>query len=207
MERKMLKQMNYEGKIKISELKPHSQNSYYFDDMEGDAWDSLLQSISTSGVTNAITINSNKIKYKGKGMLLLRNKFFKSCCFNTNIQKFFKDNNITEISQLNGQTIATDIKDIKIITTPSSIKYFKFGKLEDWFNNIYPYFGVVKYDKDTHYFNGRMVQAHYQLLNTLQANHLLVLIRMENSSFLHHSHHIRLYQMEHHFLNLLYSFQ
>lgn len=103
-----------------------------------------------------------------KGMLLLRNKFFKSCCFNTNIQKFFKDNNITEISQLNGETIATDIKDIKIITTPSSIKYLKFGKLEDWFKNIYPYFGVVKYDKDTHYFNGRMVQAHYQLLNTLQ---------------------------------------
>lgn len=27
---------------------------------------------------------------------------------------------------------------------------------------------MVKYDKDTHYFNGRMVQAHYQLLNTLQ---------------------------------------
>lgn len=107
-------------------------------------------------------------KYQDKGMLLLRNKFFKSCCFNTNIQKFFADNDITEISQLNGQTIASDIKDIKIITTPSSIKYFKFGKLEDWFKNIYPYFGVVKYDKDTHYFDGRMVQAHYQLLNTLQ---------------------------------------
>lgn len=107
-------------------------------------------------------------KYSSKGMLLLRNKFFKSCCFNTNIQKFFKDNEITDISYLKGQTIATDIRDIKIITTPSSIKYFKFGKLEDWFKNIYPYFGVVKYDKDTHYFNGRMVQAHYQLLNTLQ---------------------------------------
>lgn len=106
--------------------------------------------------------------YSSKGMLLLRNKFFKSCCFNTNIQKFFKDNNITEISQLKGQTIATDISDIKVITTPSSIKYFKFGNLNDWFKNIYPYFGVVKYDKDTHYFNGRMVQSHYQLLNTLQ---------------------------------------
>ena len=45
-----------EGKIKISELKPHPQNNFYFDDMEGDAWDSLLQSISTSNVTNAITI-------------------------------------------------------------------------------------------------------------------------------------------------------
>lgn len=107
-------------------------------------------------------------KYASKGMLLLRNKFFKSCCFNTNIQKFFRDNHITKISQLKGQTIATDIKTIKIITTPSSIKYFKFGKLNDWFDHICPYFGIVKYDKDTHYFNGRMVQAHYQLLNTLQ---------------------------------------
>ena len=107
-------------------------------------------------------------KYSSKGMLLLRNKFFKSCCFNTNIQKFFEDNNIIDVSQLKGKTIATDIKDIKIITTPSSIKYFKFGKLDAWFKNIYPYFGVVKYDKNTHYFNGRMVQAHYQLLNTLQ---------------------------------------
>ena len=107
-------------------------------------------------------------KYSDKGMLLLRNKFFKSCCFNSNIQDFFRDNNITDISQLNGETIANDINDIKIITTPSSIKFYKFGDLQTWFDNIYPYFGVVKYDKDTHYFNGRMVQAHYQLLNTLQ---------------------------------------
>ena len=41
-------------------------------------------------------------EYSSYGMLLLRNKFFKSCCFNTNIQKWFHDNNITEISQLNG---------------------------------------------------------------------------------------------------------
>lgn len=107
-------------------------------------------------------------EYSSKGMLLLRNKFFKSCCFNTNIQKFFKDKGITDISQLKGDTIAKDIKDIKIITTPSSIKFYKFGDLKTWLENIYPYFGVVKYDKDTHYFNGRMVQAHYQLLNTLQ---------------------------------------
>lgn len=107
-------------------------------------------------------------KYSSNGMLLLRNKFFKSCCFNTNIQKFFKDNNITDISQLKGETIATNIQNIKIITTPSSIKFYKFGELKTWFKHIYPYFGVVKYDKDTSYFNGRMVQAHYQLLNTLQ---------------------------------------
>lgn len=27
--------MDLEGKIKTSELKPHPQNNYYFDDMEG----------------------------------------------------------------------------------------------------------------------------------------------------------------------------
>lgn len=32
-------------------------------------------------------------KYQDKGMLLLRHKFFKSCCFNANIQQWFKDNN------------------------------------------------------------------------------------------------------------------
>ena len=57
--------MNSEGKIKITELKPHPKNDYYFDDMEGDSWDSLLQSISTSGVTNAITINDKKIIISG----------------------------------------------------------------------------------------------------------------------------------------------
>ena len=57
--------MLLEGKIKISELKPHSQNNFYFDDMEGDAWDSLLQSISTSNVTNAITITQNKVIISG----------------------------------------------------------------------------------------------------------------------------------------------
>lgn len=107
-------------------------------------------------------------QYKDKGMLLLRNRFFKTCAFNTNIQKFFKDNNITNISQLKGQTLATDIKDIKLITTPSSIKYLKFGSLEQWLKNIDITFGVVKYEKETHFFDGRMVQTHYQLLNTLQ---------------------------------------
>lgn len=107
-------------------------------------------------------------KYSSKGMLLLRNKFFKSCCFNSNIQQFFEDNNITDIKQLHGETIATDIRDIKLITTPSSIKFYKFGDLKTWLKNIYPFFGIVKYDKNTHYFGGDMVQAHYQLLNTLQ---------------------------------------
>lgn len=107
-------------------------------------------------------------EYEDKGMLLLRNRFFKSCCFNTNIQKWFADNNITTIDQLNGFTLATDVSQIRLITTPSSIKYVKFGNIEDWMKNVEPTFGIVKYEKKPHPFNGRLVQSHYQLFNTLQ---------------------------------------
>lgn len=107
-------------------------------------------------------------KYSNYGMLLLRNRFFKSCCFNSNIQQWFIDNHITDISQLNGFTLAKNIEDVRLITTPNSIKYLKFGKLEDWLNNIESLFGIVKHDKPTYNFDGRMVQTHYQLLNTLQ---------------------------------------
>lgn len=110
-------------------------------------------------------------KYEQYGMLLLRNRFFKSCCFNTNIQQFFIDNGITSVSQLNGFTLAENITDVKLITTPSSIKYLKFGSLEQWLENLEPTFGVVKHEKPTHYFDGKMVQTHYQLLNTLQMSY------------------------------------
>ena len=106
--------------------------------------------------------------YSEYGMVLLRNLMFKSCCFNCNIQQWFKDNNITDISQLNGKTRAKNIEDVKLITTPSSIKYLKFDTLDNWLDNIYPNFGVVKHDKKTHFFGGRLVQTHYQLCNTLQ---------------------------------------
>ena len=108
--------------------------------------------------------------YSQYGMLLLRARFFKSACFNTNIQQWFKDNGITDVSQLNGHTQAEDISEIKLITTPSSIKYLKFGSLTDWLwtLGLEPVFGIVKHEKPTHYFDGRMVQTHYQLLNTLQ---------------------------------------
>lgn len=107
-------------------------------------------------------------EYSQYGMVLLRNLMFKSCAFNCNIQQWFKDNNITNISQLNGYTRAKKIEDVKLITTPNSIKYLKFGPLDKWLDNLYPNFGVVKHDKKTHFFGGRLVQTHYQLINTLQ---------------------------------------
>lgn len=106
-----------------------------------------------------------------QGMMLLRNRFFKSCCFNTNLQDFFRDNGITDVSQLNGKTRATSISDIKLVTTPSSIKYLKFGSFDKWLDNLDPTFGLVKHEKRTHFFDGRMVQCHYQLLNSLQLSY------------------------------------
>lgn len=164
--------INPENILVISDWESIFYDKAVCTDLGSDGW--LQTEEKEMKITNSIWDGQSLIdislmeSYSTKGMLLLRNKFFKSCCFNTNIQKFFHDNGITDIAQLNGDTIATSVEDIKLITTPSSIKFLKFGNLETWLNNIYPYFGIVKYDKDTHYFDGRMVQSHYQLLNTLQ---------------------------------------
>lgn len=126
-------------------------------DVENSIWDGQsLIDVSAMG------------EYSKYGMLLLRNRFFKSCCFNTNLQQWFADHGITEVSQLNGQTRAARIEDVKLVTTPSSIKYLKFGTLDQWLDHLEPTFGIVKHEKKTHFVNGEMVQCHYQLLNTLQ---------------------------------------
>lgn len=109
-------------------------------------------------------------RYKA-GMYLLRSRFFKSAAFNTNIQQFFKDNGITSVEQLNGKTRAKDISDVKIIMTESSIKYLKFGTFDQWLDNLETTFGIVKTEHETHYFSGKLVQAHYQLCNTLQLSY------------------------------------
>ena len=100
--------------------------------------------------------------------MLLRNMFFKSCCFNCNLQEWFRDNGITRVDQLQGFTLAESIDEVKLITTPNSIKFLKFGSEEAWLNHIPHTFGIVKHEKKTHYFEGSSVQSHYQLLNTLQ---------------------------------------
>lgn len=102
------------------------------------------------------------------GMMLLRNQFFKSCCFNCNLQDWFRDNNITRIDQLNGFTLAERVEDVKLVTTPNSIKFLKFGTAQAWLEHIPHTFGIVKHEKRTHYFDGNAVQCHYQLLSTLQ---------------------------------------
>lgn len=137
----------------------------------------LYTEVTTATIKNSIWDGQSLIdkslmgEYDKYGMILLRNGFFKSCCFNCNIQQWFKDNNISSVEQLNGFTLAENIEDILLITTPNSIKYLKFGTLEQWLNVISPIFGVVKHDKKTHFFEGKLVQTHYQLLNTLQLSY------------------------------------
>lgn len=118
--------------------------------------------------------------YNDHGMMLLRNRFFKTCAFNTNLQDWFTDNCITQVSQLAGYTTARDIKDIKLVITESSVKYLKFmpkdmpfeQKCRRFLDALYEgkknsEFGVVKADHDAPLMDGRMAYTNYQLLNTL----------------------------------------
>ncbi len=113
--------------------------------------------------------------YADKHFLLLRNKFFKSCAFKTKLQKWIKDKNITldDLRSHGFITLATDINQIVMVTTPNSLKYLKFtngfteSNIRNWVKNACNTFGVVKWDKRTRYFGGRMVQSSYQLLNSV----------------------------------------
>lgn len=118
--------------------------------------------------------------YEDKGMLLLRNRFFKTCAFNTNLQKWFQDNQIDRVSQLAGYTTARNIEDIRLVITESSLKYLKFMPSDSslavgfkhWLDTVYEgketsVFGVVKTDKPAPLMKGQMTYANYQLLNTL----------------------------------------
>lgn len=113
--------------------------------------------------------------YADRHMLLLRGKFFKSCAFRTKLQKWFADKHIT-LESLKARgfvTLAEDIDQIVMVTTPNSLKYLKFAggltekNIRKWAAHTDSAFGVVKYDKSTRFFHGKMVQSSYQLLNTL----------------------------------------
>ena len=112
-----------------------------------------------------------------KGMMLLRNRYFKSCAFNTKLQQWFKENKIKDISQLNGFTPAANVSQIKMIVTESSLKFLKMidGEFEDkiryWVDHIKTdggnIFGIVKSEKPTKYMGGEYVRTSYQLINTV----------------------------------------
>ena len=114
--------------------------------------------------------------FKSKGMMLLRNRFFKCCAFNTKLKAWFAHNRVTSTSQLNGITFAKSVDDIVLVVSESCLKYLKMVKggfneenIKRWCDEVNEsLFGVVKTDKNTRFFDGDMVETTYQLLNTLQ---------------------------------------
>ena len=136
----------------------------------------LITTEEKTEITNSIwdgqsLLDSSKFtgKYKNKSMILLRNRFFKSNCINTNITLYmkerFKENyDKATVTDLYGNKVK--VKDIKLITTPNSIKYLKFGDYNYWLENLID-FGIVKTDQPSHEEAGTMVRLNYQIINTL----------------------------------------
>lgn len=46
--------------LKVNELTEHPQNSFFFDDISGDAWTEFLESVRTSGVIEPIVVDPDK---------------------------------------------------------------------------------------------------------------------------------------------------
>lgn len=164
-------------------LKNQSVVKVSFDEEKG-----LVASKETGEVTNNIfdgegLLDLTVFKKCGLdkcGMMLLRNRFFKCCAFNTNLQAWFKHNGIKSIEQLNGYTCAKKIEDIVLVVSESCLKYFKMADggyslntVKRWCDAVsdetqLSRFGIVKTDKETRFFDGDMVETTYQLINTLQ---------------------------------------
>lgn len=122
-----------------------------------------------------------------KSMLLLRNHFFKSAAFNTDIQQFLRDHCPEDIEFENWyikDMFNNSIKasDIHLITTPSSLKLLKFSNLFDSPNEMFKHwknkvkedgniFGVCKAEKKSKRGtdeNGNVLQQlSYQMINSL----------------------------------------
>ncbi len=120
--------------------------------------------------------------HDGKSMILLRNRFFKTAAFCFNIQKWFRDNKITNVRQLNGYTLANKVEDIKLITTPNSLKFMrqkKYIQFEDKVDDLeratYEYwlqhieedgckFGIIKNE----YASGFVKGYNYQVDNSME---------------------------------------
>ena len=72
--------------------------------------------------------NKTERSYEPYGFMLLRNHFFKTAAFNTNLQEYykerFKDIENPILTDMFGNEFQT--KSIKMVTTPNSVKIFKF---------------------------------------------------------------------------------
>ncbi|CCG49127.1 RNA dependent RNA polymerase [Bacillus velezensis] len=126
----------------------------------------------------------------GQSMMLLRNHMFKSAAFNTNIQKFLKDNcpphidfDSWEIPNMFNEMIKA--KDIEFIFTPTSLKALKFSEVIGGKQGMWAHwkqlvssegsiFGICKHEKESK--RGKdsegniLQQTSYQMINSFPAN-------------------------------------
>ncbi|MBV4450199.1 hypothetical protein KM792_11110 [Clostridium tyrobutyricum] len=139
------------------------------------------------GLLDKSIFDANEI-IKNKGMALLRNRYMKCAAFNCNLQQYYMDYcqkskldyNKYFVKDIYGNPIK--VKDIRLITTPSSLKIIKFNKVvlkklnknEDdtawlryWKEHCGNIFGVCKTEKPSHYNNGKMQRLSYQMINTI----------------------------------------
>ncbi|NMM65473.1 hypothetical protein HBE96_23120 [Clostridium sp. P21] len=140
--------------------------------VKGDLKTDILETKITNKITDGEALLDKSIfldtGLEDKAVMQIRNRHYKGTGINTDIQAFFKEHGITDISQLKGKTLAKKIEDIKLITTKSSIKYLKFNKtFEDWCKIADDTWGICKTDKGQHHNFNEMASTHYQLLNTL----------------------------------------
>ncbi|MEG1141549.1 MAG: hypothetical protein RSE41_03710 [Clostridia bacterium] len=132
---------------------------------------------------------------KEHGVALLRNRFLKCAGFNSELEEFYSsycdregyEYETYEIKDIFGNLIK--VKDIELITTPSSIKvnksnkqcmewedaegnkpYAKYGDkawLYYWKDKADNKFGIAKIDKPSHLENGKYQRLSYQMVNTI----------------------------------------
>ena len=109
------------------------------------------------------------------GYVLLRHHMCKMACFNTKIQKFFKDyygdNYLTaKITDMFGNEHYA--KDIELITTENAMKYLKFDITYDyWCDKVYENgcrFGIVKTAHESKL--GNVQRMSYQIINSLDVD-------------------------------------
>ena len=123
----------------------------------------------------------NEEKYANHSMMIIRNRFFKSCVFKTRLREWFADNDLVGRIErdasgmpvrINGYTEAGSYEEIRMVVTYSSLKYLKFfanpiDGIKKWMHMVGEWFGIAKVDEQTRYFGGKYVRTNYQLLNTI----------------------------------------
>lgn len=159
-------------KVKASVTERNNDNEIVINEYD----DYLVQNNMTDGqgLLDESVFNENDL-IKGHSVALLRNDFFKCASFNTKLQEYYKENNITKVYDMFRGWV--DSKDIKLVITPSSCKFLKFkNKFENskecylhWLNHIDSIFGVVKVDHVGNY--GYANRLSYQMINSLELNY------------------------------------